>query len=130
MRGNIVFWQDPQDSIANSLFRAQTPTGILASPLPNALAAVDQNPNIDPPKGINSLSSAAGWLMSKAWENRHTILSAGEALMAAFAEPPLVVEDVFIKSEFLYESKNALATLDSLSIIDPDADYKSMRDRL
>lgn len=74
MRGNIVFWQDPQDSIANSLFRAQTTTGILASPLPNALAAVDQNPNIDPPKGINSLSSAAGWLMSKAWENRHTIL--------------------------------------------------------
>lgn len=50
--------------------------------------------------------------------------------MAAFAEPPLLVEDVFIKSEFLYESKNALATLDSLAIIDPDADYKSMRDRL
>lgn len=106
-------------------------TGVAASPLPNALAAIDQNPTIDPPKSVTSLGGAANWFLSKAWSNRETILTTlGKGIMGLLAEPPTLVTDVMIKSEFLYECRRAIATLEALAKIDPQVDYSAMKQRL
>jgi len=82
-----VFWQDPQDAIANSLFKTRQVHGIAASPVPKVLGGVDQNPNLKTPPGM-SLKNAASWLLSTAWRNKDTVVSSIGKVAAMLMDPP------------------------------------------
>jgi len=76
IKGNGVFWGKPSDSIANNLFKTSKQR---KSPMPGMLAGVEQNPNA-PARKPNSIMEGAKYLLSKAWENRGTIMTVAQSL--------------------------------------------------
>jgi hypothetical protein len=71
IKGNTVFWGKPQDAIANNLFKNNRQS---KSPMPGILADKVQD-NHAKPTLIKSVWEGAKRMLSKAWENRDTLMS-------------------------------------------------------
>lgn len=113
IKGNGVFWGNPEDSIANNLFKTNRQA---KSPMPGVLASVQQNPDIKITKKPSSLWEGAKFLLSKAWENRGSIMTAAQSLAPLLLLSPEDedVESVAIKANYLasiMDASNVLAAL-------------------
>lgn len=75
IKGNSVFWGDPEDTIANNLFRTSRNS---LNPLPGVLAGVGQNLSARPSKPL-SLTLGAKRMLSQHWDNSPGLANLGGA---------------------------------------------------
>lgn len=108
IKGNGVFWGNPNDAIANNLFKTSKKT---KSPLPKLLAGITQNPDVKIPEEYRSLWDGAKYLMSEAWDNRSSILTAAQTL----APMLMVADDGLDEPEEVAVKVNYLSCLNDLA---------------
>lgn len=70
-----MFWGDPEDTIANNLFRTSRNS---LNPLPGVLAGVGQNLSARPSKPL-SLTLGAKRMLSQHWDNSPGLANLGGA---------------------------------------------------
>lgn len=85
IRGNVVFWTNPQDPIAKSLFKQDIGRQNL-DPTPSLLKGVEQDPNQQHPK-LGDFWSKVKYLGSLAWQHRDAIANVASSVL------PLLMAD-------------------------------------
>lgn len=84
--GNTIFWTDPTDPIAKSLFQ-HSDNRASNNPSPSLLKGVSQSPDTKHPKH-RSFWDSVKYLAGLAWKNRSTIGNVISSVMPMLAEEP------------------------------------------